>query len=186
MNGGKRDIREEICRAKAMQKKKLKKFWCAVGINAAVTLTCCAAVAVYFVFANPLGITASESNISLTESTNQTSFEEDAQREPWFQVRVNERPYFESSTAEGSLFLENPETNRYNMQATVTLETNGEVVYNSELLRPGGQALLVRLSVELPPGEYPAVVTATALDRTTGEAVGSVEQSITLQVGESV
>ena len=99
-----------------------------------------------------------------------------------FRIRVNKEPEFETADAQGSLFLENPPDSRYNMHAVVTLRDTGEQVYESEVLYPGGQELRVKLAKPLAPGDYPALVTATALDMETGDVAGSIQTEITLHI----
>lgn len=100
-----------------------------------------------------------------------------------FRLKVNAEPYFETGGGEGTLFLENPPDNKLNMKAVLTLDETGETLYESGMLYPGGQELKVKLNKTLAAGEYPATVTATAVDPETEEISGVVQASVTLKIG---
>lgn len=99
-----------------------------------------------------------------------------------FRIKVNKEPEFEMKDAEGSLFLENPADSKYKMHATVIRNDTKEEVYESGILLPGGQELMVKLKKALAPGDYPATVNAEAIDMETGETVGSIQTEITLHI----
>ena len=67
------------------------------------------------------------------------------------------------------------------MEVVVTLE-DGSEIYRSSTLTPGQQELTGALSQELSPGTYKALATAYALDRVSGDAVGTVSSEVTIHV----
>lgn len=77
--------------------------------------------------------------------------------------------------------ISNSIENKFNMEVVVTLE-DGSEIYRSSTLAPGQQELTGALSQELPPGTYKAVATAYALDRASGDAVGTVSSEVTIHV----
>lgn len=77
--------------------------------------------------------------------------------------------------------ISNSIENKFNMEVVVTLE-DGSEIYRSSTLAPGQQELTGALSQELSPGTYKAVATAYALDRASGDAVGTVSSEVTIHV----
>lgn len=86
-------------------------------------------------------------------------------------LMIDTRPRVTDGAA--ALLLENPVENSMDLQVIITLDEDGEAVYESPALAPGAQILQGELTKELAPGEYPATATFTALDPDTGGAVGS-------------
>ena len=77
--------------------------------------------------------------------------------------------------------ISNSIENNFNMEVVVTLE-DGSEIYRSSTLTPGQQELTGALSQELSPGTYKALATAYALDRVSGDAVGTVSSEVTIHV----
>ena len=77
--------------------------------------------------------------------------------------------------------ISNSIENKFNMEVVVTLE-DGSEIYRSSTLAPGQQELTGSILQELSPGTYKAVATAYALDRTSGDAVGTVSADVTIHV----
>lgn len=101
-----------------------------------------------------------------------------------FQFRINSRPVFADSSAEGALFIENPKENRYLMRVTIRLKESGESVYKTQVIRPGYGIGSDKLSKELPPGEHEAAAIITAMDPETGKTVGSAQAELRLIIKE--
>ena len=106
--------------------------------------------------------------------------------ESTFRLQMNASPTVKtvvggssSQTADWGIFnsIENP----YNMQVTIALE-DGTELYKSSQLKPGQHELTGTLEVPLAPGTYAAAATATAIDRETGDAIGTVSAELTLTV----
>lgn len=87
--------------------------------------------------------------------------------------------------ADGSadLLLENAAENLTDLQAVLTL-SDGTTLYQSDVLPPGGQALLVYLEDPPAQGSHTGTVTIQALDRTSGAVTGQAEMEVTVQVKE--
>ena len=77
--------------------------------------------------------------------------------------------------------ISNSIENKFNMEVVVTLE-DGSEIYRSSTLTPGQQELTGALSQELSPGTYKALATAYALDRVSGDVVGTVSSEVTIHV----
>lgn len=79
------------------------------------------------------------------------------------------------------LLLENAAENGTDLQAVLTL-SDGAILYQSDVLPPGGQDLLVELTDLPAQGSHTGTVTIQALDRTTGAVTGQAEMEVTIQV----
>ena len=183
MESGRKDRRRELELEKRKAKRSVRRrrrFLICLIIGVPLALVICG-LTVWLTAFNPFDSNASQGRGSTLEQTRQ-QLQEEADKSQ-FRVKVNAEPHFETGDAEGSLFLENPSANVYNMQAVVTLDETGEILYESDVLLPGGQRLKVKLNRALPDGEYPATVTATAIDRTTQQPVGEVKTAIVIKVG---
>lgn len=97
-----------------------------------------------------------------------------------FQVMVNTAPVsLDGKTAD--LCLINSVANRYDMEMIIQTQ-DGQEIFQSDILPPGGQVLVGRLTEELEPGSYPAVAVAYAVDRETGERTGNIMVDLVLTV----
>lgn len=68
------------------------------------------------------------------------------------------------------------------MSVSITLDSSGEEVYSSKVLKPGERIHYDRLAVNLSQGEYPATAMFTVLDEDTQESMGQVAAQITISV----
>ena len=99
-----------------------------------------------------------------------------------FRVRLNTAPVSkDGETADWCVI--NSTENQYDMQVVIST-AEGTPLYDSGVLPPGSDALVGEVTQSLSPGSYPAVATAYALDRETGENRGEVTVEITLTVEE--
>lgn len=89
---------------------------------------------------------------------------------------------FQDGTSPGTAYIENVPSNRYVLRVTITLDSNGEVVYQSGGIRPDSYIESITLSEDLPAGTYPATATFVAYDPDTLEEVGQAAAKITLSV----
>lgn len=97
-----------------------------------------------------------------------------------FQVMVNTAPVsLDGKTAD--LCLINSVANCYDMEIIIQTQ-DGQEIFQSDILPPGGQVLVGRLTGELEPGSYPAVAVAYAVDRETGERTGNIMVDLVLTV----
>lgn len=97
-----------------------------------------------------------------------------------FQILVH--PKFKKGDEQGELMITNPVDNPYHMSVSITLDSSGEEVYTSKVLKPGERIHYDRLAVELSKGEYPATAMFTVLDADTQESIGQVAAQITISV----
>lgn len=98
------------------------------------------------------------------------------------EIQINAEPAVDAGSGRCSLMLGNPEKNRQNLRVTLTLDEDGEILYQSPVLKPGERIAYVVLSRIPKPGEYPATAEFAALDADTGEAVGAVDAGVVLTV----
>lgn len=89
---------------------------------------------------------------------------------------------FENGTSPGTAYIENVPSNKYVMRVTITLDSNGEVVYQSGGIRPDSFIETINLNQDLGAGVYPATATFAAYDPETLEEVGQAAAKITLTV----
>ena len=97
-----------------------------------------------------------------------------------FRVKLNTAPVSEDGKT-ADLCVVNSVSNHYDMQVVITTE-DGTEVYKSDLLAPGDEELMAKLSNQFQKGTYPATAVAYALDRESGERLGEVTVDITLTV----
>lgn len=97
-----------------------------------------------------------------------------------FQILVH--PKFPKGNEEGELMITNPADNPYHMSVSITLDSSGEEVYTSKVLKPGERIHYDRLAVNLSQGEYPATAMFTVLDTDTQENIGQVAAQITISI----
>lgn len=92
-----------------------------------------------------------------------------------FRLQLNAKPTVRGKRAE--LLLGNPAGNKLCLSVSISLDDNGEILYESGPLVPGAQVLTAELNRALPAGEYHATAVCTAIDPETGEAVGTPIQA---------
>ena len=77
-------------------------------------------------------------------------------------ISINTTPEFPDGGSPGTLRIENSATNRYNMTVSIARDDTGEVIYQSDGIRPGQMIEEDTLDVKLVKGEYPCTATFTA------------------------
>ncbi|WP_165252913.1 hypothetical protein [Adlercreutzia sp. ZJ304] len=102
--------------------------------------------------------------------------------EGMFNISIASVIPFANGTSDGTAYIENVPGNRYNMQVTITDDSDGSVLYESGVLEPNQFIEKITLTRDLEPGSYPATATFTALDENTYEEVGQAAAKITLNV----
>lgn len=102
--------------------------------------------------------------------------------EGMFNVCINSNPVFENGQAEGNLRIENVPNNKYYMKVDVILNDTGEVIYQSNGIKQGQFIEKVKLSKDLPAGEYKATARFTAVNPQSmkEEGAAAVELLITV------
>ncbi|MBE6759014.1 MAG: hypothetical protein E7554_02870 [Ruminococcaceae bacterium] len=102
--------------------------------------------------------------------------------EGMFNISINATPVFNNGTAAGSLKIENIPANHYNMKVKITLDSTGEVIYQSGIIEPNHHIENAPLDVPLPKGTHAATATFTAIDPETNAAMGYAAARITILV----
>lgn len=92
--------------------------------------------------------------------------------ESMFSLRINSEPVFKTGESEGSLFIGNPSENILNMQVSIILDSNGETIYDTDVLKPGEAIDTDKLDKVLEKGGYDATAIFTALDAKTNVEIG--------------
>lgn len=92
---------------------------------------------------------------------------------------------FADGSSEGTAYIENVPSNRYDMSVAITLddeddEGEDEVVYESGIISPNNFIEKIKLNRVLPAGEYPATATFTAYDPSNGQKVGQAAAKVKL------
>ncbi|MEF9945027.1 MAG: hypothetical protein RR869_02550 [Lachnospiraceae bacterium] len=99
-----------------------------------------------------------------------------------FSCEINPTPIFASGDSQGLLAIRNGPSNMQDMRVSIQRNDTGETVYTGTVLRPGEQKTEDRLSVILPPGDYPATACIEVLDPATKEVVANLEMALTLTI----
>lgn len=91
---------------------------------------------------------------------------------------------FQNGTSPGTAYIENVPSNKYVMKVTITLDSNGDVVYQSGGIKPDSYIESITLTQDLPAGTYPATATFTAYEPDSLDEVGQAAAKITLVINE--
>lgn len=90
---------------------------------------------------------------------------------------------FDNSDSEGIAYIENVPSNKYDMKVTITLDSNGETVYQSGAIKPNNYIEKIKLNTKLAAGSYPATATFVAYDNDSShKEVGQAAAKITIVV----
>ncbi len=84
--------------------------------------------------------------------------------ESYFSFKINSRPVFADGNSKGTLGIENPNYNVYPMVVQITLDSTGEIIYDSGGIMPGQHIAEAKLAKVLSKGEYEATATLYAYD----------------------
>ncbi len=99
-----------------------------------------------------------------------------------FSFKINSAPVFEDGGAEGTLYIENPVTNAYDMRVEIALDESGETVYQTGVISPGQSIARDTLDQPLAAGQHTATATIVALDANTGEETGRAAAGLVINV----
>ena len=89
---------------------------------------------------------------------------------------------FETSGSEGLASITNKESNVLAQQVSIVENSSGDVIYDSDLLKPGDTIEKITLSKKLPKGEYKCTAYFTGVDIGTKQAVGKSGANITIKI----
>ncbi len=84
--------------------------------------------------------------------------------ESYFSFKINSQPVFSDGSSAGTLGIENPNYNVYPMVVQITLDSTGEIIYDSGGIMPGQHIAEAKLATTLSKGEYEATATLYAYD----------------------
>lgn len=101
-----------------------------------------------------------------------------------FRFRVSGKgEYPEGTKKPGTLFIENPVDNGYQMQVTIIEKESGAEVYRSGVLAPGKNESRFPLTRALSKGTHEATAHITAIDAKSQKELGEVKAELQLEVG---
>lgn len=89
---------------------------------------------------------------------------------------------FEDGNSEGAARIKNVEANNRDMKVVITLDSTGEVVYESGAIGPGQGIEKIRLTTSLPEGSYKATAMFTGYKLDTHKEIGSAGAVVNLEV----
>ncbi len=102
--------------------------------------------------------------------------------ESYFSFKINSRPVFADGSSAGTLGIENPNYNVYPMVVQITLDSTGEIIYDSGGLMPNQHIAEAKLDKVLSKGEYEATATLYAYDPDTLVCQGRSQAALTIIV----
>lgn len=102
--------------------------------------------------------------------------------EGMFNISIASVIEFEDGTSSGIANIENSESNKYDMQVSITIDQTGDMVYMTRGLPPGTHIETIQLTQDLPAGSYSATATFRAFDTETHTEVGQSSAKITIVV----
>ncbi len=82
----------------------------------------------------------------------------------------------------GKMYIQNIPTNKTAQVATLKDKKTGEILYTSELLKPGYQVSKILLNKQLSKGQYEGIVTLTFYDLKKEKQVGRANVSVNISV----
>lgn len=98
--------------------------------------------------------------------------------EGMFNVAISSEIRFEDGTSEGTLGYENIEANHYYARVTLRKDDDGTVLYQSDGIKPGQFIENIRLSEDLPQGQYDCTARIVTTDPETLQDIGQVEVAV--------
>ena len=102
--------------------------------------------------------------------------------EGMFNISIASAIVFESPEGEGEARIENIAANHYHMQVDILLDDTREVVYSSNLIRPGFSIENIKLTRPLEPGEYSATAIFSAITQEEMQLFGQAGAQVKLYV----
>jgi len=102
--------------------------------------------------------------------------------EGMFNISIASSIVFESPDGPGEARIENVAANHYHMQVDIALDDTGEIIYSSNLIRPGYSIETIRPIRRLEPGIYRATATFSAITQKEMQLFGQAGAQIILYV----
>lgn len=98
------------------------------------------------------------------------------------EIQINGMPQADGTSGRCNLMVGNPEGNIQDFRITVSLDENGQIIYRSQVLKPGERVAYAVLDQIPEPGKYSATAEFSVLDPETGAVVGAVDAGLLLTV----
>ena len=167
------------------KKKKPASFW--VAIIAIILALIAAVIICIFALQSCDGGPLYDSNAASGQLEGKTPEEIQAELdrqvgEGMFNISIASNVEFADGSSEGELRIENVPGNRYDMQVTITDDSNGDVYYQTALIRPDQHIQKDVLMKDLDPGVYNCTAIFTAFDPDSNEEVGQAAAKMTITV----
>lgn len=102
--------------------------------------------------------------------------------EGMFNVSINGRIIFKDTKGEGSIGMENIPGNRYYSRVVIRRDDSGEVLYESQGLKPGQYLDKIKLKQKLATGSYDCTAQVIATDPESLDDIGQVQVKIQVVV----
>lgn len=102
--------------------------------------------------------------------------------EGMFNVSINSKAVFEDGKSEGSIGMENIPENRYYCRVIITRDDTGEVLYESQGIKPGQYIDKIKLKKNLPKGEYRCTAQVIATDPESLDDISQVQVTMLIFV----
>ena len=99
-----------------------------------------------------------------------------------FSIEINSTPQMENGSAKANLKIQNPESNNYLMNVEIYLDSTGEKIYSSGLMKPNQYIDTDNLSKVLGKGNYKCTASFFAYAPETYKLMGKVDAIINLSV----
>ena len=97
-------------------------------------------------------------------------------------ISINANPVFENGKSKGSLRIENPPGNNYNMRVRIVTDEEQKEIYYSEGIKPGQVIREDRLDETLKKGRYACTAIFEAYDTDTDEKAGEAKAQLNIVV----
>lgn len=99
-----------------------------------------------------------------------------------FNISIASAIVFESAEGEGEARIENIAANHYHMQVDLILDETQEVLYSSNLIRPGYSIEFITLDRKLEPGVYDATAVFSAITKEELQMFGQAAAKVKLYI----
>lgn len=97
-------------------------------------------------------------------------------------IDMNSKIDFASADAKGFMNIKNNSVNNYSQFVTITLESNGAQIYQTNLIKVGDCITYDTLDVKLPKGTHNCIATFTQVDTTANKICGQASAKIVINI----
>lgn len=106
----------------------------------------------------------------------------DKVNESMLSISINANPMFKTGDSTGSLRIENPPGNNYNIRVKIIRDDNQKEIYYSDGIRPGQMIKEDRLDETLKKGKYACTAVFEAYHTETNKKVGEAKAQLNITV----